>query len=99
MSQRARLEAARALEARGLARRIALRVSSFHAAIECVRRTDFIWTGPRRIAESLDPQRGLLHFKPPLDLPDYSTRLVWHQRFSADPAHRWLRRQVIDACR
>jgi len=87
----------RLLEREGLTRTIALRVSSFHSALECVRRTDCIWTGPRRIAGELDPKRELLHLKPPLALPTYRPRLVWHERFDQDPAHRWFRQAVVRA--
>ena len=89
----------RLLEGQGLSRRIALRVTSFHAAYDCATRTDFIWTGPSRIAAALDPGKTSHHFQPPFELPTYPTRIVWHQRFSADPAHRWFRDQVIAAAK
>lgn len=84
----------RLLEHHQLSRHVALRVSSFHAAVDSVHATDLLWTGPRRIAAVLDPQRRLRHCRPPLDLPNYTTRLVWHERFRQDPGHRWLREQI-----
>lgn len=87
----------RLLEARGLARRVAVRVSSFHAALDAVRRTDLVWTGPARIADVLDPERRLRRVRPPLDLPTYPARIVWHDRVDRDPGHRWFREQVLAA--
>jgi len=85
----------RLLEAEGMSRHVAVRVSSFHSAVQCVRETDSVWTGPARVARALDPGRALRHLRPPLRLPTYRTRLVWHERLDADPAHGWLRAQVI----
>ncbi len=85
----------RELERHRLTRRVALRLSSFHSAVECVRRSDLLWTGPQRVADCLDPERELLHVSPPVELPTYPTRLVWHERFSGDPAHRWFRELLV----
>lgn len=85
----------RALESHGRARRVALRVSSFQTALDAVARTELLWTGPRRIAASLDPDQQLLHARPPLDLPSYAVQLVWHERLDAEPYHRWLRRLIL----
>jgi DNA-binding transcriptional LysR family regulator len=31
-------------------------------------------------------------------MPDLTVSLMWHPRMDADPAHRWLRGCVVDAC-
>jgi len=31
-------------------------------------------------------------------MPEITVSLLWHPRMDADPAHRWLRRCVRDAC-
>lgn len=85
----------RSLEAKGMTRRVVLRVASFHSALDAVARTDLVWTGPRRIAESIDREERLLRLRVPLELPDYPVQIVWHERFDAEPAHRWLRQLLV----
>jgi DNA-binding transcriptional LysR family regulator len=37
-------------------------------------------------------------FPLPVSTPEVTVSLLWHPRLDADPAHRWLRGQVRDAC-
>jgi len=37
--------------------------------------------------------------EPPIPLPTYPEEAYWHERFDADPAHRWLRTLVQAAAR
>jgi hypothetical protein len=37
------------------------------------------------------PSLGLRVLEPPIALRPYALSLVWHPRFDADPAHRFLR--------
>ncbi|MNT79044.1 hypothetical protein D3C72_2183420 [compost metagenome] len=41
---------------------------------------------------------GMFSFALPLRMPDLTVSLMWHPRMDADPAHRWLRGCVVDAC-
>jgi len=85
------------LERRGLARRVALRVSSFLLAPVVVAETDFISTAPERLARRM-AKRFALHIVPaPFQLPRFGLSLAWHPRFDDDPAHRWLRRFLSDS--
>ncbi len=52
-----------------------------------------------RIARSLGPELGLAIFEPPLPLEPYTLSLVWHPRFDGDPAHAWLREQLLEVSR
>jgi hypothetical protein len=36
---------------------------------------------------------------PPIALPTYPEEAYWHERFDADPAHRWLRELVAGTMR
>jgi DNA-binding transcriptional LysR family regulator len=82
------------LAARGLERRIALRVSNFLVAPIVVAETDFVNTMPKRLGVKLAERYGLRALPPPLALPRFSFLLVWHPRLELDPAHRWLRELV-----
>jgi len=84
------------LEARGLGRRVARTTPSFLAAPRLVTGTDYVLTLSERLARSLAPALGLAILAPPIELPSFTISLVWHERWSADPVHRWLRGQVRD---
>jgi len=36
---------------------------------------------------------------PPLTLPKHNVNLMWHERFSNDVGHQWLREIVADVAR
>ncbi len=83
-----------ALAARGLSRKLALRLPHFLAAALVVAETDLILTLPGRVAERLRAHAPLDVWEPPLDVPGFTVDLVWHARLQHDPAHRWVRQQV-----
>ena len=80
-----------ALAERGLARRVAVRVPYFLVAARLVASTDLVLTLPRRLAEVVAADAGLVLLKPPLPLPRFEVTLVGHPRAAADPALAWLR--------
>jgi DNA-binding transcriptional LysR family regulator len=80
----------------GLERRIATFVGGFAAALALVRATDLIATVPERHTASL--RDGLHAFTLPVPAPEFTISLLWHPRMDADPAHRWLRACVREAC-
>ncbi|HTQ06481.1 MAG TPA: LysR family transcriptional regulator [Polyangiaceae bacterium] len=83
-----------ALAARGLERRVAVRVRHFMAAPLVVSRTDLVMTGPSMLLRYFAELVPLQVLKPPIALPTYPEEAYWHERFDADPAHRWLRELV-----
>jgi DNA-binding transcriptional LysR family regulator len=80
-----------ALAERGLSRNIALRVTSFLIAPLVVAESDFMNTGPERLALRVAELYGLRVLPPPLRLPAFAMHLGWHARFDGEPGHRWLR--------
>ncbi len=89
----------RALAARGLSRRIGVRVSHFLIVPEIVARTDFVAALSRRIAEPAARTLDLRLFPPPIPLAKSTVGMVWHDRLDADPGHRWLRDVIADVAR
>ncbi|PKN56585.1 MAG: LysR family transcriptional regulator [Deltaproteobacteria bacterium HGW-Deltaproteobacteria-14] len=85
-----------ALEQLGLEREIVAVVSGFSTAIALARTSDLIASVPERHTASV--RAGVHGFPLPLPLPGLTVSLLWHPRVDADPAHRWLRGQVRDAC-
>lgn len=88
----------RYLEVDGLRRRIALRVPVHSSALSIVASTDLVLTGPRSLERT---QLGgeLVSLPVPVRMPDHALSLVWHPRFSQDPAHRFLRDVLLSVTR
>ena len=86
-----------ALELLGLQRQIVTIVGGFATALGLARATDLIATVPDRHTRAL--RAGMHSFPLPVSLPEMTISMLWHPRLDADPAHRWLRGCVRDACR
>jgi len=85
-----------ALQPLGLQREIVTIVGGFSTALALARVSDLIATVPERHTAGL---RGGMHSFPiPVPMPEIAVSLLWHPRLDADPAHRWLRGCVRDAC-
>ena len=85
-----------ALAALGLSRRITAVVGGFAAALALARHSDLIACVPERHTGHL--RDGLQTFTLPLALEPFTVSMLWHPRLDADPAHRWLRQCVREAC-
>ena len=85
-----------ALAPLGLQREIATTVGGFSAALALARASDLVATVPER--HTGDLRAGMRSFALPLPVPPITVSLLWHPRMDGDPAHRWLRGCVRDAC-
>lgn len=85
----------RALQKRGLVRRVHVIVPHFVAAPFVVAQTDLIATLPRGVARPFAAMLDLRVFPPPMAFEGGPWYLVWHERTLHDPAHAWLREQVL----
>jgi DNA-binding transcriptional LysR family regulator len=85
-----------ALAALGLKRESAIVVGGFSSALALARASDLIATIPERHTGTL--RAGMHTFSLPIATPKFTVSMLWHPRVDADPAHRWLRACVRDAC-
>ena len=85
------------LERLKLKRTVALVVPSFHAAMLAAATSNLIATIPNVLARSAN-LLGLRTFPIPVDTPPVTIFQAWHPRFDADPAHRFVRIAVLQAC-
>jgi DNA-binding transcriptional LysR family regulator len=85
-----------ALEPFGLERDISVIVGGFATALALARASDLIASVPERHTGSL--RAGLHSFPLPVATPEITVSLLWHPRLDSDPAHRWLRGHVRNAC-
>jgi len=86
-----------ALAGMGLQRHIATIVGGFAAALALVRASDLVACVHERHTGVL--YAGMHSFALPLPIAPFTVSLLWHPRLVGDPAHRWLRGCVRDACR
>jgi DNA-binding transcriptional LysR family regulator len=87
------------LEKLGRQRRVVLRVPNFYAALPIVARSDLVLTAPSSLGAIMDSGLKLALLAPPLQLPEHTVNVLWHERFANDPAHRWLRELLIAVAR
>jgi len=85
-----------ALRPFGLERKIVTIVGGFSTALGLARASDLIASVPERHTGNL--RDGMHSFPLPVSTPEFTVSLLWHPRLDADPAHRWLRECVRDAC-
>ncbi len=85
-----------ALQPFGLEREIATIVGGFSTALALARASDLIASVPERHTGNL--RAGMHSFLLPVSTPEIIVSMLWHPRLDADPAHRWLRGCVRDAC-
>jgi DNA-binding transcriptional LysR family regulator len=85
------------LEKRGFVRNIVATADGFSTAIALTRGSDLVATVPERHTRGLCD--GMIVFPIPLPLAEFTISLLWHPRLDGDPAHRWLRDCVFEACR
>ncbi|OWQ85720.1 LysR family transcriptional regulator [Roseateles aquatilis] len=88
-----------ALEARGLARRVAVVVPTFRAALSIAAATDLVALVPAMFFAH-DLANGALRALPlPVPTEPITISQMWHPRMDRDPAHKWLRDVVLEVCR
>ena len=85
-----------ALAGSGLEREIVATVDGFAAAIALARGSDLVATVPE--IHTLGLRDGMHSFALPLPLEPFTVSLLWHPRMDGDPAHRWLRGCIRQAC-
>lgn len=81
----------------GRARHVSVSVQSYALAPLILGSTDLICTLPRRFLQRFDEVLDII--EAPLELAPFEMNLFWHPRMSADAAHAWLRKQVLQSAR
>jgi DNA-binding transcriptional LysR family regulator len=85
-----------ALKKLGLQRSVVTIVGGFSTALALARATDLVASVPERHTGKL--RAGMHTFPLPVMTPAFTVSMMWHPRLDADPAHRWLRACVQEAC-
>lgn len=85
-----------ALERLKAERNIVTVVGSFATALGLARSSELIASVPERHTQTL--RVGMHSFALPVPASEVTVSLLWHPRMDGDPAHRWLRGCIRDAC-
>jgi DNA-binding transcriptional LysR family regulator len=80
-------------------RRIVLTVNQFFTAGRVVSRSDLLTVLPRHFVRVADASDELIIRELPFAMPLVHVDSLWHRRSTEQPAHRWLRQQVLHAAR
>ena len=80
-------------------RRIVLTVNQFFTAGRVVARSDLLTVLPRHFVRVADSAGELIIRELPFSMPLVHVDSLWHRRSTEQPAHRWLRQQVLHAAR
>jgi len=75
----------------GRERRILLTVNQFFTAGRVVTTSDLITVLPRHLIASTGTTGALITKELPFELPEVHVDMLWHERDTRSPAHKWLR--------
>ncbi|WP_145512192.1 LysR family transcriptional regulator [Yersinia kristensenii] len=85
-----------ALQLLSLERNAVTYVDGISTALALVKGSDLVATVPER--HTLNLRAGMFSFPLPVTSPTIRVAMLWHPRMDVDPAHRWLRKCVLDVC-
>jgi DNA-binding transcriptional LysR family regulator len=71
--------------------RVAMTIPHLIGGPFIVAKSDLVLTTSRALAEAAAKILPLRVLDPPLPLPCYGVFMTWHERFTRDPGHQWLR--------
>jgi len=83
------------MRATNVNRRIVSTVTRMWSIPFVVARTDLAGAMSRRMAETVADDLKLKLFKPPITRPAHQWYMIWHKDNDDDPAHTWLRNEVL----
>ena len=80
----------------GCERRIVASTESFATALFLLHETPLVALVPSRLGERLRQAAQIRLIRAPFDLPPLREKLIWSPRYTASPAHNWLRTRLIE---
>ncbi|MDB5796848.1 MAG: LysR family transcriptional regulator [Paucimonas sp.] len=80
----------------GRERKILLTVNQFFTAGRVVANSDLLTVLPRHLIAATGMTRELVAREIPLELPSVHVDMLWHERDTRNPAHAWLRRNMME---
>jgi DNA-binding transcriptional LysR family regulator len=88
-----------ALEKTGRSRRVVLAVPHFATLVTCISCSRMAAAVPAQFAAAFATFSNLQVYDLPFITPAPDIKLYWHNRRTRDPAHAWLRKELVELCR
>lgn len=86
----------REIARQGISRNIALSVPNYLGIAFVIEQTDMLVTIPERLAQVLEGRGRFRAYALPFEVPPYTVKQHWHERYHHDPGNRWLRQSISD---
>lgn len=83
----------------GYRRNVPLSCSGFLSVPWFLPGSDLLGLVPEKLAVAVATPLKLRILQLPLEIPPMRLNVMWHERNTGHPAHKWLRLQLIQACR
>jgi DNA-binding transcriptional LysR family regulator len=80
----------------GKQRRITVFTRHYQAAMLLAEQNDLLVTLPSRAAKLQRDNPRVAILEPPFDIPPFELKMAWSPLVQHNPAHRWMRRFIID---
>lgn len=84
------------LEAKNIRRRVGLAVPSFLGIASIITTLDYLAVLPEQLARHLASSGNIKVLPLPFSMPSYYIVQHWHERYTQDPASRWLRSVIAN---
>jgi DNA-binding transcriptional LysR family regulator len=84
------------LAPKNLKRHILLTVNQFFTAGRVVANSDLITVLPQHLISSTGVESQLIWKDLPMETPGVNVDMLWHERDARNPAHKWLRNNLIE---
>ena len=78
-----------------LQRNVSLSVQNFIVLPELLEQSDLLVVVPERLIIHLN---NVKHLELPREIQGFTKTLIWHERTHKDPAYRWVRELIEEAC-
>ena len=85
----------RLLIEKGLSRVVKVRPRYFTTPARIVAQSELISTVPARIGYLAEKELAIKCLKTPIDIPSFEINMLWGPVAHHDPAHQWLRQQIL----
>lgn len=86
----------KAIESKRIRRRVGLTVPSFLGIVSILANSDFIAIVPEQLGRHFASAGNIRTLNLPFEISSYQIMQHWHERYSKDPANRWLRTLVAE---
>lgn len=87
------------LDREGIERKVYVKVESFLMAAYVLQGTDMVTIVPSGAVPYIMQSADVRMLELPVTVPPFTQRLWWHPRRESDPAHIWMREQIVRIAR